>query len=80
MQKAQSVFDTYTEISYDDEGNLIKLEESYNDTQYNKTEVLYNSNTNEYEPARTTDNGSADGNAISKEERLDDISKDDNMI
>ena len=56
MQKALSVFDTYTEVSYDDEGNLIKFEQSFNDTQYNKTEQLYNSNTNEYEPARTTDN------------------------
>lgn len=80
MQKALSVFDTYTEISYDDEGNLIKFEQSFNDTQYNKTEQLYNSNTNEYEPARTTDNGKADGNAISKDERLDDIAKDDDMV
>lgn len=80
MQKALSVFDTYTEVSYDDEGNLIKFEQSFNDTQYNKTEQLYNSNTNEYEPARTTDNGKADGNAISKDERLDDIAKDDDMV
>lgn len=80
MQKALSVFDTYTEISYDDEGNLIKFEQSFNDIQYNKTEQLYNSNTNEYEPARTTDNGKADGNAISKDERLDDIAKDDDMV
>lgn len=80
MQKALSVFDTYTEVSYDDEGNLIKFEQSFNDTQYNKTEQLYNSNTNEYEPARTTDNGKADGNAISKDERLDDIVKDDDMV
>lgn len=80
MQKALSVFDTYTEVSYDDEGNLIKFEQSFNDTQYNKTETLYNSNTNEYEPARTTDNGKADGNAITKDERLDDIAKDDDMV
>lgn len=80
MQKALSVFDTYTEVSYDDEGNLIKFEQSFNDTQYNKTEQLYNSNTNEYEPARTTDNGKADGNAVSKDERLDDIAKDDDMV
>lgn len=80
MQKALSVFDTYTEVSYDDEGNLIKFEQSFNDTQYNKTEQLYNSNTNEYEPARTTDNGKADGNAVTKDERLDDIAKDDDMV
>ena len=80
MQKALSVFDTYTEVSYDDEGNLIKFEQSFNDTQYNKTETLYNSNTNEYEPARTTDNGKADGDAITKDERLDDITKDDDMV
>lgn len=80
MQKALSVFDTYTEVSYDDEGNLIKFEQSFNDTQYNKTETLYNSNTNEYEPARTTDNGKADGDAITKDERLDDIAKDDDMV
>lgn len=80
MQKALLVFDTYTEVSYDDEGNVIKFEQSFNDTQYNKTETLYNSNTNEYEPARTTDNGRADGNPVSKDERLDDIAKDDDMV
>lgn len=80
MQKALSVFDVYTEYHYDDEGKLTDFEQSYNDTQYNKTETLYNSNTNEYEPARTTDNGTADGNATTKEERLDDIAKDDDMV
>lgn len=80
MQKALSVFDVYTEYHYDDEGKLTDFEQSYNDTQYNKTETLYNSNTNEYEPARTTDNGTADGNATAKEDRLDDIAKDDDMV
>lgn len=80
MQKALSVFDVYTEYHYDDEGKLTDFEQSYNDTQYNKTETLYNSNTNEYEPARTTDNGTADGNATAKEDRLDDITKDDDMV
>lgn len=80
MQKALSVFDVYTEYHYDDEGKLADFEQSYNDTQYNKTETLYNSNTNEYEPARTTDNGTADGNATAKEDRLDDIAKDDDMV
>lgn len=80
MQKALSVFDVYTEYHYDDEGKLTDFEQSYNDTQYNKTETLYNPNTNEYEPARTTDNGTADGNAIAKEDRLDDIVKDDDMV
>lgn len=74
MQKALSVFDVYTEYHYDDEGKLTDFEQSYNDTQYNKTETLYNSNTNEYEPARTTDNATA------KEDRLDDIAKDDDMV
>lgn len=78
MQKALSVFDVYTEYHYDDEGKLTDFEQSYNDTQYNKTETLYNSNTNEYEPARTTDNGTAD--ATAKEDRLDDIAKDDDMV
>lgn len=80
MQKTLSVFDVYTEYHYDDEGKLADFEQSYNDTQYNKTETLYNSNTNEYEPARTTDNGTADGNATAKEDRLDDIAKDDDMV
>lgn len=80
MQKALSVFDVYTEYHYDDGGKLTDFEQSYNDTQYNKTETLYNSNTNEYEPARTTDNGTADGNATAKEDRLDDIAKDDDMV
>lgn len=78
MQKALSVFDVYTEYHYDDEGKLTDFEQSYNNTQYNKTETLYNSNTNEYEPARTTDNGTAD--ATAKEDRLDDIAKDDDMV
>lgn len=72
MQKALSVFDVYTEYHYDDEGKLTDFKQSYNDTQYNKTETLYNSNTNEYEPARTTD--------TAKEDRLDDIAKDDDMV
>lgn len=80
MQKALSVFDVYTEYHYDDEGKLTDFKQSYNDTQYNKTETLYNSNTNEYEPARTTDNGTADGNATAKEDRLDDIAKGDDMV
>lgn len=80
MQKALSVFDVYTEYHYDDEGKLTDFEQSYNDTQYNKTETLYNPNTNEYEPARTTDNGTADGNATAKEDRLDDIAKGDDMV
>lgn len=80
MQKALSVFDVYTEYHYDDEGKLTDFKQSYNDTQYNKTETLYNPNTNEYEPARTTDNGTADGNATAKEDRLDDIVKDDDMV
>lgn len=80
IQKALSVFDVYTEYHYDDEGKLTDFKQSYNNTQYNKTETLYNSNTNEYEPARTTDNGTADGNATAKENRLDDIAKDDDMV
>lgn len=68
MQKAVSVFDKYTEISYDEEGNVTKYIEDYNNTQYNKTEKLYDSNTNEYSSYSST------------EDRLDDISKDDDMV
>lgn len=80
MQKALSIFDIYTEISYDDEGNLIKFEQSYNDTQYNKTETLYNSNINEYESTRTINNNTADSNTATVDERLDDIAKGDDMV
>lgn len=71
MQKATSVFDIYTEIHYDENGNVISTEERYNDTQYSKTEQSYNVNTG-MEEVISQD--------ISTETRLDDISPKDDMV
>ena len=49
LQKASSVFDTYTEVSYTDTGELESRTEVDNSTLYNKTEKTYNPNTGEYE-------------------------------
>lgn len=45
MQKALSVFDVYTAIEYDEEGNIISSDTKYNTTQYNKTNQYYDSET-----------------------------------
>ena len=49
LQKAASVFDTYTEVSYTDTGEVESRTEVDNSTLYNKTEKTYNPNTGEYE-------------------------------
>lgn len=49
LQKAASVFDTYTEVSYDDTGKVESITETDNSTLYNKTNQSYNPETGEYE-------------------------------
>lgn len=49
LQKAASVFDTYTEISYSDTGEVESRTEVDNSTLYNKTGESYNPETGEYE-------------------------------
>lgn len=70
VMKATSVFDIYTELKYDDEGNLISSKEEYNNTQYNKTEQGYSSNTGQ--SFKKTDS--------TEEDRLDDITAKDDLI
>lgn len=71
VQKAVSVFDKYTEISYNEDGSVKEYKEEYNSTQYNKTEKSYSSVT-----------GLTEKNSSSKttEARVDDIASGDDMI
>lgn len=71
MMKATSVFDTYTEIDYNADGSVKNYEERYNNTQYNKTEKIYNSYTGLEESKSTS---------ITTESRVDDIMEGDDMI
>mgnify|MGYP007099062688 FL=1 len=38
IQLAKSVFDKYTEVSYDEKGNISEIVEKYNDNLYNRTD------------------------------------------
>lgn len=38
IQLAKSVFDKYTEISYDEKGNILEITEEYNDSLYDRTD------------------------------------------
>lgn len=49
LQKAASVFDTYTEVTYSDTGEVESRTEIDNSTLYNKTEQSYNTETGEYQ-------------------------------
>lgn len=46
---ADSVFDKATTVEYDSEGNLVKFEETYNKTQYQKTSQISDETLTEYE-------------------------------
>lgn len=48
IQVAESVFDKYTKVEYDEKGNLINSTEEYNETLYNKTNKVLNPSTGEY--------------------------------
>lgn len=71
IQKATSVFDIYTEIHYNEDGSVAFSEESYNNTQYSKTETSYDVNTGARKQVSSSNTTS---------DRLDDISKGDDMI
>ena len=71
VQKATSVFDIYTEIHYNEDGSVASSEESYNNTQYSKTETSYDVNTGARKQVSSSNTTS---------DRLDDISKGDDMI
>lgn len=49
LQKAASVFDTYTEVNYSDTGEVESRTEVDNSTLYNKTDYTYNPETGEYQ-------------------------------
>lgn len=71
VQKATSVFDIYTEIHYNEDGSVASSEESYNNTQYSKTETSYDVNTGARKQVSSSNTTS---------DRLDDISEGDDMI
>jgi hypothetical protein len=71
VQKATSVFDIYTEIHYNEDGSVASSEESYNNTQYSKTETSYDANTGARKQVSSSNTTS---------DRLDDISEGDDMI
>ena len=49
IQKSPSVFDQYTEISYNEDGSVSTCTLSYNNTQYDKSQTSYNANTGQVE-------------------------------
>lgn len=71
VQKATSVFDIYTEIHYNEDGSVASSEESYNNTQYSKTETSYDVNTGARKQVSSS---------ITTSDRLDDIAEGDDMI
>lgn len=71
VQKATSVFDIYTEIHYNEDGSVAFSEESYNNTQYSKTETSYDVNTGARKQVSSSNTTS---------DRLDDIAEGDDMI
>lgn len=71
VQKATSVFDIYTEIHYNEDGSVASSEESYNNTQYSKTETSYDVNIGARKQVSSSNTTS---------DRLDDISEGDDMI
>lgn len=71
VQKATSVFDIYTEIHYNEDGSVASSKESYNNTQYSKTETSYDVNTGARKQVSSSNTTS---------DRLDDIAEGDDMI
>lgn len=49
IQLAKSVFDKYTEISYDEKGNISEIVEKYNDNLYNRTDWTPSNDDLDYE-------------------------------
>lgn len=68
LQKAASVFDTYTEITYNDNGEVESRTEIDNSTLYNKTEQSYNTETGEYQSNYPTT------------EKVADVAADDDIV
>lgn len=68
LQKASSIFDTYTEVNYSDTGEVESRTEVDNSTLYNKTEYTYNPETGEYE------------NNYPTTERIADVAAQDDLI
>lgn len=84
MLKATSVFDIYTEISYNEDGSIKSTKEEYNTTQYDKTEQYYNGNTGQTKPingnAKEASSADPDTSPKKADSRGDDIAEKDDMI
>lgn len=68
LQKVASVFDTYTEVSYNDTGEVQSITETDNSILYNKTNQSYNPETGEYE------------NNYPTAEKIADVAADDDIV
>lgn len=82
MLKATSVFDIYTEISYNEDGSINYTKEEYNTSLYDKTEMSYNVNTGTQQPngEQAHNNQTANPDTDASTSRLDDPAEGDDMI
>lgn len=82
MLKATSVFDIYTEISYNEDGSVNYTKEEYNTSLYDKTEMSFNINTGTQQPngEQAYNNQNADPNTNTTTSRLDNPTEGDDMI
>lgn len=82
MLKATSVFDIYTEISYNEDGSVNYTKEEYNTSLYDKTEMSFNINTGTQQPngEQAYNNQNADPNTNTTTSRLDGPTEGDDMI
>lgn len=55
IQLAKSVFDKYTEVTYDEKGNVSELIEKYNDNLYNRTDWTPSDDDIDWEGGSTTE-------------------------
>ena len=72
MQKATSVFDIYSEIKYDEDGNIVTNKATYNDQLYNRGYVDLYTEAGDYDP-------STEGKTI-QSTRIDTFEEGDNLI
>ena len=82
MLKASSVFDIYTEISYNEDGSVNYTKEEYNTSLYDRTEVSFNINTGTQQPnsEQAYNNQNANPDTDDGTSRLDDPAEGDDMV
>lgn len=84
ISKAASVFDIYTEISYNEDGSINYTKEEYNSQLYNRTESSYNINTGTVQPngesANTNQQADPDNSEEKSLSRLDNPMVGDDLV